>query len=228
MSHMIVTGGAGALGTAVVSLLRARDHTVHVPALEPEGDGALADWPHHGDDGVRLSHEVDLTDADAVTAFYDSVPNLQASIHIAGGFRWAPIAETSLETFRFMMDINAVTCFLCCQQAARRLGEGGRIVNVAARPVAYPTAGVSAYAASKAAVASLTRTLSEELREQGIGVNAVMPSIIDTEANRQAMPDADHDSWPSPAAIAQTIAFLASADSAVTSGAIVPVFGATG
>jgi NAD(P)-dependent dehydrogenase (short-subunit alcohol dehydrogenase family) len=122
--------------------------------------------------------------------------------------------------------MNATTCFLCCREAARTLrGRDGRIVNVTAKPVLVPAAQMSAYAASKAAVAALTRSLAEELAGSRIWVNAVVPSIIDTAANRAAMPDADHDAWPKPDEIAETIAFLASPQNAVIRGALVPVYG---
>lgn len=104
-------------------------------------------------------------------------------------------------------------------------GREGRIVNVAARPVLVPTAQMGAYAASKAAVAALTLSLAEELSESSIWVNAIVPSIIDTAANRDAMPDADYDAWPKPEEIAETIVFLASPQNAATRGALVPVYG---
>ena len=104
-------------------------------------------------------------------------------------------------------------------------GREGRIVNVAARPALVPTAEMTAYAASKAAVAALTLSLAEELAPSGIWVNAVVPSIIDTAANRAAMPDANHASWPTPEEIAETIAFLASPQNEATRGALVPVYG---
>jgi NAD(P)-dependent dehydrogenase (short-subunit alcohol dehydrogenase family) len=137
-----------------------------------------------------------------------------------------PITEASLETWDHLMRMNASTCFLCCREAVRTLEGGeGRIVNVAARPAIVPTGQMSAYAASKAAVAALTLSLAEELAGSGIWVNAIVPSIIDTAANRAAMPDADRGAWPTPAAIAETIAFLASPQNAVTRGALVPVYG---
>jgi len=104
-------------------------------------------------------------------------------------------------------------------------GREGRIVNVAARPVLVPTAQMTAYSASKAAVAALTLSLAEELAESSIWVNAIVPSIIDTPANRAAMPDADHGAWPTPEQIAATIMFLASPQNSVTRGALVPVYG---
>jgi NAD(P)-dependent dehydrogenase (short-subunit alcohol dehydrogenase family) len=106
-----------------------------------------------------------------------------------------------------------------------RRGGGGRIVNVAARPVVQPTPGMLAYATAKAGVAAITQQLAAEVLGDGILVNAVLPSIIDTPANRKAMPNADHASWPKPAELAETIAFLASPANALTTGTLVPVFG---
>jgi NAD(P)-dependent dehydrogenase (short-subunit alcohol dehydrogenase family) len=128
------------------------------------------------------------------------------------------------------IELNLVTCFLCCRAAVRAMtrgNAGGRIVNVAARPaLEWRTgAGMTAYTATKAAVAALTVSLAQEVANDRILVNAVAPSIIDTPANRRSMPNADHSTWPKPAQIAQTIAFLASPQNQVTRGGIVPVYG---
>ena len=106
-------------------------------------------------------------------------------------------------------------------------GKGGRIVNVAARPALEwrQGAGMTAYTMAKAGVAALTVALAEEVAHEGILVNAVAPSIMDTAANRSAMPQADHDAWPKVEEVAATIVFLASPDNAVTRGAVVPVYG---
>jgi NAD(P)-dependent dehydrogenase (short-subunit alcohol dehydrogenase family) len=128
------------------------------------------------------------------------------------------------------VDMNFVTAFLCCRAAVNamaRTGMGGRIVNVAARPALEwrSGAGMVAYASSKAAVAAMTVALAEEVAKDGILVNAVAPSIMDTPANRKGIPDADFASWPKVEEVAATIAFLASPDNAVTRGGIVPVYG---
>ena len=125
---------------------------------------------------------------------------------------------------------NLVTCFLCCAAAINAIGgsgQGGRIVNVAARHALEwrSGAGLVAYTASKAAVAALTMALSEEVVKDGILVNAVAPSIMDTPANRAAMPKADHKAWPKVEEVAATILFLASPDNKVTRGGVVPVYG---
>jgi len=219
----IVTGGTGALGTAVVGRLVAAGATVHVPVfIERE----LEAFPYRSHDAVRLHGGLDLSSEGDVATLYGATTALFASIHVAGGFAMGPITETDLGTWQHLMRMNATTCFLCCREAARTLrGRDGRMVNVTAKPVLVPAAQMSAYAASKAAVAALTRSLAEELAGSRIWVNAVVPSIIDTAANRAAMPDADHDAWPKPDEIAETIAFLASPQNAVTRGALVPVYG---
>src|SRR5207253_859201 len=140
------------------------------------------------------------------------------------------VAETGKAALMQQLDMNFLTCFLCCRAAVNamtRTGAGGRIVNVAARPALEwrSGAGMTAYTASKAAVAALTVALAEEVAKDGILVNAVAPSIMDTPANRQAMPKADHAGWPKVEEVAATIAFLASPDNRVTRGGVVPVYG---
>ena len=135
--------------------------------------------------------------------------------------------DTDLATIRQQLDMNLVSCVLCCRAAVRAMAGGGRIVNVAARPALEwrSGAGMAAYTASKAGVAALTAALAEEVAKDGILVNAVAPSVLDTPANRQAMPKADHARWPKVEEVAATIAFLASPENHVTRGAIVPVYG---
>lgn len=220
--HYVVTGGTGALGQAVVSRLLATGATVHVPVFQ-EAELERAEW--RGSDRVRTAPGVDLADEAAVAAFYDGVPGLWGSIHLAGGFAQAPIEHTPVDQLTWLWRTNFLTCFLACREAARRMADGGRIVNVAARPVLVPAAGVAAYAATKGAVATLTRSLAEELAPRGIWVNAVVPSTLDTPANRAAMPDAHHASWPSVDDVAATILFLASPENRVSRGALVPVYG---
>lgn len=204
--HVVVTGGKGALGGAVVALLEARGAIVHVPDIAT----------------VDLSHEAQAT------AYYAALPPLWASIQLAGGFAMSPLTETSLADFEKQWRINTVTCFLSCREAVRSMrkaGGGGRIVNVATRPVLVPAPGMTAYVASKASVAAITQALAAELISENILVNAVLPSVIDTPANRVAMPTANHAAWPKPVEIAETIGFLASPQNVLTSGSLVPVYG---
>jgi NAD(P)-dependent dehydrogenase (short-subunit alcohol dehydrogenase family) len=219
----VVTGGTGALGAAVVGRLLCAGAIVHVPVYL---DQELHGFPHREHDAIRIHRGLDLRlEADAVRLF-GSVGSLYASIHLAGGFAMGGIESTELDTWDHLIRMNATTCFLCCREAVKAMhGQPGRIVNVCARPVLVPTANMAAYAASKAAVAALTLCLAEELANSSIWVNAVVPSIIDTPANRSSMPAADHARWPKPAEIAETIAFLASPQNQATRGALVPVYG---
>jgi NAD(P)-dependent dehydrogenase (short-subunit alcohol dehydrogenase family) len=222
--HAVVTGGTGALGSAVVARLLAdgvRCHVTYVDERELEG------YAHA--QAVDLQR-VDVFDEAAVQAFYAGLPQLDASVHLVGGFAMKAIAETTLADFERMLRLNAGSAFLCCRAAVARMrarsgNGGGRIVNVAARPAVVPTPGMIAYATAKSAVAALSTALSAEVASEGIFVNAVLPSIMDTAANRRAMPDADFDKWPKVEEVAETIAFLASERNALTSGALIPVFG---
>ena len=222
---VIVTGGTGALGRAVVGALLAAGARCRVPYIV---DAEAAMFPHK--DNVTLVQGCDLAEEAGVARLYDGVNDLWASIHIAGGFAMGSIDDTDKAGLLHMLNTNFVSCFLCCRAAIGKFGAaGGRIVNVAARPGIEPRlgAGMAAYAASKAAVAALTQALAAEVAGRGILVNAVAPSIIDTPANRAAMPTADHEAWPKPEQIAATITFLASPANQVTTGAIVPVPGRT-
>jgi NAD(P)-dependent dehydrogenase (short-subunit alcohol dehydrogenase family) len=224
---MVITGGTGGLGTAVVDALLGVGATCHIPyVVEAEAQA----FRHRGHSRVTLHPHVNLTDEDAVDRFYQQVPNLWASIHLAGGFAAGGIRTAEKSVLAGQLDVNVVTCYLCCRAAVlafRESAAGGRIVNVAARPGLEwrSGAGTAAYTASKAAVAALTVALAEEVAKDGILVNAVAPSILDTPANRKSMPQADHASWPKVEEVAQTILFLASPANKVTRGAVVPVYG---
>jgi len=223
--HVVVTGGTGALGSAVVGALLDAGAICHIPYVV---DAEAARFPHR--DRVTLVGDSNLADEAAVGRLYAGVPKLWASIHLAGGFAFGAIGDTSPGDLRRQVDMNFVTCFLCCRaavQAMARSPDGGRIVNVAARPALEGRQGanMTAYAASKAAVATLTVALAEEVVGKGILVNAVAPSILDTPTNRRDMPKADHAAWPKVEEVARTILFLASPENAVTRGAIVPVYG---
>ena len=197
--HIVITGATGALGAGVVELLLSRGATIHIPMVEAELP-AHAAWRTHAN--VHAVPKVSLDDEAQVTAFYAALPALWASIHLVGGFAMSKVADTSLADFEKQWRLNTVTAFLTCREAVkaiRRTGKGGRIVNVAARPVVQPAGGMIAYVTAKAGVASLTQTLGAELLGENILVNAVLPSTIDTPANRASMPKADFATWPKPA-----------------------------
>lgn len=224
---VVVTGGTGALGSAVLAMLLDRGALCHVPIRQ---DAAPGDFPFAGHERVMIAPGIDPGDEGAVEKFYASVAGLYASIHLAGAFAMSPIGEASLDAFTRMMDANARTAFLCSGAAARTMlksGTAGRIVNVTARPALDPRkgAGMSAYAASKAAVAAITVALAEELKGGGILVNAVAPSTLDTPANRREMPKADFSKWVGLDAAAEAIVHLASPANQTISGALLPIYG---
>ena len=221
----VVTGGTGALGRHVVLALVERGWRVHVPWVSAGEVDALRDLL--GEDMGRVTTtEADLTDPAGVDAVLARVGaregRLDALCSLVGAFAAGAVEATEPGTWRRMIDLNATTAFLAARAAVpllRRSG-GGRIVHVASIPALEGGAGVSAYAASKAAVVGLTRSLAKELRPDRITVNAVAPTILDTEDNRAAMPDADRSRWLQPREIARVVAFLVSPDAAVVTGSV--------
>lgn len=223
--NVVITGGTGGLGGAVVEALLAAGATCHVPYLV---EAEARSFRHRDHPRVTLHERVDLTDEDAVGRLYGQVPRPWAAIHLVGGFAAGPIATAGKSVLAQQLNMNVVTCYLSCRAAVLAMSAGGgRIVNVAARPALEWRSGTGmvAYTAAKAAVAALTVALAEEVVKDGILVNAVAPSILDTPANRAAMPGADHAAWPTTEEVARTILFLASPDNRVTRGAVVPVYG---
>ena len=223
---VVITGGTGALGAAVVGGLIARGARCVVPYVH---EVEMQHFAHRADKAVSLVAVRDLADeADVDKVYAQAGASLWGSIQIAGGFAMGKVADTGKAALMAQLEQNLVSCFLCCRAAVNAMrAQGGRIVNVAARPALEPRAGagMSAYAIAKSGVAALTVALAEEVAGVGILVNAVAPSIMDTPANRAAMPKADHAAWPKVEEVAATILFLASPDNRVTRGAIVPVYG---
>jgi NAD(P)-dependent dehydrogenase (short-subunit alcohol dehydrogenase family) len=222
--HVVITGGTGALGVAVVKALVEAGAQCHVPAIET---AVPADrFPK----GVSVTTRVDLSDEAAVASFYAKLPPIAGVVNIAGGFAWAPIADSPLKVVQQQMSMNFVSCALSCREAVanfRKGGKGGRIVNISARPALNPRQGASmtAYTASKAAVAAFTVALAEELKGENISLIALCPSTIDTPTNRKDMPKADHASWVKPASIAELIVAHIGLSDPINSGALIPVYG---
>ncbi len=224
--RVVITGGTGALGIAVAGLLAGAGASCTVPYVH---EAEAQRFPLRDNSNVTLIAVSSLADEEQVAKLYAGVKPW-ASIHLAGGFAGGNVANTDKTALMTQIDNNLTSCFLCCRAAVNAMltgREGGRIVNVAARPALEwrSGAGMSAYAVAKAGVAALTVALAEEVAKDGILVNAVAPSIMDTPANRKAMPKADHSAWPKVEEVAATISFLASPDNRVTRGAIVPVYG---
>jgi len=219
---VLVAGGTGALGAAVVAEMLDRGHAVTstwVSRAEVERMAAR--------DGLTL-READLLDPAAAAEAVASVHGLTAVIDLVGGFAMGPKVEgTDPEEFERMLRLNLMPAFNLARAAMPALAAagGGAFVCVSARAALEPFAGASGYVTAKAAVLAFVRALDAEYRAAGVRANTVLPSVIDTPANREAMPKADHAKWVAPAEIARVIRFLASEDSAPTSGAAVPVYG---
>lgn len=223
--HVVVTGGTGALGKVVVARLLDEGAICHVPSHSRTG--SLDALEHQ--DRLHITPGIDLTDEAATDSFYDAVPGLWASIHLAGGFGMARIEDSSRDDFLHMIEMNALTVFLCSKAATRNMrktGQGGRIVNVSARPGLELRKGARmvAYGTGKAAVAAITMALAEELKGDRILVNAIAPSTLDTPANRESMPKADPAKWLTPDAAASAILQLVSPANLEISGAILPLY----
>ena len=217
-----ITGAFGALGSAVVRAALAEG--AQVAAID------RASAPRAPLDGAVLFGDVDLAgDAGAqaaVAAIVARFGRLDALVNIAGGFRWEPLAGGSLDTWNELYELNLRTAVAACRAALPHLPDGrGRIVNIGAAGAVKAGAGMGAYAASKAGVARLTEALAEELKDRGITVNAVLPSIIDTPANRADMPKADFSRWVAPEQLANVIVFLLSQKAQAITGALLPVTG---
>jgi NAD(P)-dependent dehydrogenase (short-subunit alcohol dehydrogenase family) len=224
--QVVVSGGSGALGAAVVGMLINAGAICTVPYVH---EAEAQRFPLRDDKGVKLIAVTDLADEAMVIKVFAGIQPW-ASIHVAGGFAPGEVADTDKAALMDQLNSNLVSCFLCCRAAVKSMraaGNGGRIVNVAARPALEPRAGagMTAYTVAKTGVAALTMALAEETAKDGILVNAVAPSIMDTGANRKAMPKANFDLWPKVEEVATTIVFLASPENRVTRGAIVPVYG---
>jgi NAD(P)-dependent dehydrogenase (short-subunit alcohol dehydrogenase family) len=170
----------------------------------------------------------DLMDPDAAGGVVEGVDGLQAVVNLVGGFSSGPkVHETEPDDFDHMLRLNLRPGFLLARAAMPRLvdGGGGAYVGVSARPALRPFPGAAGYITAKAAVLAFVQALDTEYRDSGVRCNAILPSVIDTPANRADMPDADHSKWVAPEEIAKVIRFLVSDDSAPTSGGAIPVYG---
>ncbi|MDH3495578.1 MAG: SDR family NAD(P)-dependent oxidoreductase [Gemmatimonadota bacterium] len=225
--NVLVTGGTGALGGAVVRAFAEAGAHVTVSWVSERERDALRDELGTAARAVRLV-EADVTDADAVASLCAAAAEpdgrLEILVQLVGGFAFGPIDETDPKTWHKMLALNATSTFLCAREAVKLMKSHGhgRIVTVAAVPAVNRGApSMSAYAASKAAVLNLTQSLSKELVGHGITVNAIVPTTIDTPANRAAMPDADRSTWLAPAAMAEVILWLAGDAAGIVTGTAV-------
>lgn len=221
-----ITGGFGSLGLATARVLAERGARV---ALIGRSDKAEALSAPLADACVVTG--IDLADARAAQQAIDTIVTqtggLDALVNVAGAFAWETVADGSVDTWQSMFDVNVKTALNASKAALGPLcaRAGGRIVNIGALAAMKAGTGMGAYAASKAALLRLTEALAEELKDKGVTVNAVLPSIIDTAPNRRDMPDADFSRWVKPEELGAVIAFLLSPDAQCITGALIPVTG---
>jgi NAD(P)-dependent dehydrogenase (short-subunit alcohol dehydrogenase family) len=225
---IVVSGAFGALGAATALAASKAGASVALLDRAPQPPAGLL--LACGSDAVVLPG-VDLVKTDEATAAIDaarqSLGGLDVLINIAGAFRWQTVLDGDPATWDLLFGINLKTAVNSSRAAIPHLRKSkqGRIVNIGANAALKAGAGMGAYAASKAGVHRLTESLAEELKNEGITVNAVLPSIIDTPANRADMPKADFSTWVTPQALAAVILFLASAEAQPVTGALLPVTG---
>lgn len=222
-SVVVITGAAGYLGQVVAAELGMMGYRLMLVDLnQPPWDG--------DSDAVSIGN-VDLTDpehaTEVVSQTLEYFGSLDAVINLAGGFAWELQAESSLETWDAMYAMNVQTTVNMCQAALPALLEqqSGVIINVGAAAAHKADAGMGAYAAAKSSVLRLTEALAQEHKQDGIRVNAVLPSIVDTPLNRENMPEADFNVWVQPVSLAGVIAFLLSEQSRDITGVGLPVTG---
>jgi NAD(P)-dependent dehydrogenase (short-subunit alcohol dehydrogenase family) len=220
-----VTGAFGALGGAVCATLAGFGAQVarldHAPVPSGSASGPLS----YG--GIDLAD--DAAAASAIGQIVLKTGRLDGLVNIAGGFHFEKLEQGTLETWDSMYRMNLRSAVACCKAALPHLlkSGNGRIINVGALAAVKASAGMGAYAASKAGVAKLTEALADELKDRGVTVNALLPSTIDTPRNRSDMPKTDFSRWVAPAAIGEVIAFLISDSAGAVTGALIPVSGRT-
>jgi NAD(P)-dependent dehydrogenase (short-subunit alcohol dehydrogenase family) len=224
---VIVTGAFGALGRVVARTLAAQDARLAlVDAAGTVPEALASEFSAH-----LLMPGVDLASQAATQAMLAEAVarhrRLDAVVNIAGGFRWETIADGDPAHWDGLFTVNVKTTLNVCRASLPHLLErpGARIVNIGAAAAGKAAAGMGAYAASKSGVLRLTEALAEETKDRGLTVNAILPGIIDTPANRKDMPQADVSRWVAPEAVADVIAFLLSDAARAITGACIPVTG---
>ena len=227
---VLVAGGTGGLGRAVSLAFLDAGAKVGVTYRSPEEFAHLKNSAAGG--STLEGHNIDVTDETAATRLIASVANqhgrLDAMVNTVGGYAGGvTLWDLDTSVFERMLSLNLRSGYALARAAVRvMLKQGsGAIVNVASKAAFDHAAGAAAYAASKAAAVAMIDSLAADLIGKGVRVNSVLPSIIDTEANRKAMPSADFTKWPKPEDIARVILFLCSDDAKLIHGASVPVYG---
>ena len=229
--NVLITGGTGILGSAVTKAYLAQGETVAVTYLFDNEVERFKQFNPELSENVTFLFANVTEEAEVqktIEAFVSKFGSLDVLINIVGGFVGGiPTAELEEDRWDFLMDLNLKSVFLCCKAVIPHMTAQsyGKIINVSARAGLKGEAGLSAYCVSKGGVRTLTEALAAEVMDSGVNVNAIMPSIMDTPANRESMPDEEHDRWVPPEDVAKVICFLTSDDATIINGAAIPVYG---
>lgn len=226
-SQVLITGGAGGLGSGVTAIALSQGARLTIPYVtDKDVDHLKANLSADELDRIRFV-SADLTDEASVISLIESHDRLDATIHLVGGFAMGDTANYSYADWRHQIELNLHTTFLVCKHSLRKMLQQnyGRIVTIGSRGADQPAGKLAAYSAAKAGVVALTQAIADEAKGTGVTANAVLPSVIDTPANRAAMGDAEADQWVKPKSLGEVICFLASDAARDIRGAAIPVYG---
>ncbi len=225
--QVLLTGGTGGLGMGVTSVVLAQGARVTIPYIVDSEIEGLKERLSPTDFSKIRFVSVDLSNEAAVERLVEDMERVDVLIHLVGGFSMGKTHEYSYAQWKKDFDLNLNTTFLVCKHSLKKMLEHGygRIVTVGSRGAVQPGGQLAAYCASKAGVVALTKAIADETKGTNITANSVLPSVIDTPANRQAMGSDEADQWVKPESLAQVICFLASEAAKDMRGAAIPVYG---
>jgi NAD(P)-dependent dehydrogenase (short-subunit alcohol dehydrogenase family) len=225
--HILVTGGTGGLGRSVSKRLLQQGANVTISYIHAPEVERLKSQLSEGDLARVNFVSADLSDEASVISLVAQCDRLDATIHLVGGFAMGDTADYSYADWKHDIELNLHTTFLVCKHSLRKMltQNYGRIVTIGSRGAEQPGAKLAAYCAAKAGVVALTQAIADETKGTGVTANTVLPSVIDTPANRDAMGQADAEYWVKPESLAEIIAFLASEAAKDMRGAAIPVYG---
>lgn len=225
--RVLLTGGTGGLGMGVAPAVLARGAEVTIPYYNNQEVERLKEVLS-AEDFARIQFiPANLSEEGSVENVVNRMERVDGLIHLVGGFSMGKTHEYSFTDWKRDFDLNLSTTFLVCKHSLRKMLEHGygRIVTVGSRGAVEPVGQLAAYCASKAGVVALTKAIADETKGTNITANVVLPSIIDTPGNRQAMGEENADKWVKPGSLAQVICFLASEAARDVRGAAIPVYG---
>ena len=224
---ILLTGGTGGLGLGVTPAILTYATEVTIPYLQ-ENDLKSLQKKLSTKDFEKINFvRANLTEENAVRQLVNDLGRVDVLIHLVGGFSMGATHEFSYDDWQQAFNLNLNTTFLVCKHCLRKMREReyGRIVTIGSRGAVEPAASLAAYSAAKAGVVALTKSIAQETKDLNITANSILPSVIDTQANREAMGEENVDKWVKPEAIAELICFLISEEAKDISGAAIPIYG---